>query len=219
MIVLIDNYDSFVHNLARYFRRLGQETRVVRNDATDSRRVLKLRPDAVVLSPGPCGPNEAGCCLEIVRELHPRVPMLGICLGHQVLAQAFGGKVVRGEPVHGRASLMTHDARGVFDGLPNPLRVGRYHSLVVDPLQIPSCLRVTARLEQGTVMALEHAELPVFGWQFHPESVLTEQGYRLLHAFLNAAGIQTVPLTSSHQDFTESMRFETDWFERAIEFP
>jgi anthranilate synthase component II len=189
-IVLIDNYDSFVHNLARYFERLGQSTHVVRHDAIDADGVRALRPTVVVLSPGPRTPREAGCSLNVVRDLHAEVPILGICLGHQAIAEAFGGQIVRAaEPVHGRASHMRHDARGIFEGLRNPLLVGRYHSLVVDPASFPRALEVTARTEDGAIMALAHRELPVVGLQFHPESILTDCGYDLLVAFLEMCGL------------------------------
>ena len=189
MILLIDNYDSFVHNLARYFRRLGVETVVRRNDSLSVGEVRDMQPQAIVLSPGPCTPREAGISLSLVRELHLDVPMLGVCLGHQTIAEALGGHVVRGEPVHGRSSLVTHDESGLFEGLPNPLRVGRYHSLVVEESTLPSALMPTAHTNGGVVMAFAHQEVPVFGVQFHPESVLTEYGYRLLANFLRLAGM------------------------------
>ncbi|MEX2174866.1 MAG: aminodeoxychorismate/anthranilate synthase component II [Pirellulaceae bacterium] len=190
MIVLIDNYDSFVHNLARYFQRLGQETVVVRNDAIDPAGILQLGPAGIVLSPGPCTPAEAGCSLEVVRQLAERLPILGVCLGHQTIAAAFGGRVVRArEPWHGRASAIEHDASGVFAGLPNPLSVGRYHSLVVEPESLPPELTVTARTGDGTIMALAHERWPVVGLQFHPESILTECGYDLLAGFLRLSGL------------------------------
>ena len=190
MILLIDNYDSFVHNLARYFQRLGHETRVVRNDAIDAAGVRALRPDALVLSPGPCAPEQAGCSLELVRSLHAELPTLGVCLGHQAIAAALGGQVTRApEPVHGRASDVYHEGRGIFAGLPNPLRACRYHSLVVEEASLPDGLDVTARTADGVVMALAHRELPVVGVQFHPESVLTDAGYEMLAAFLRLAGL------------------------------
>ncbi len=193
MILLIDNYDSFVHNLARHFERLGQRTMVVRNDAIDAAAVRALRPEAVVLSPGPCTPREAGASLEIVRRLHAEVPMLGVCLGHQVIAEALGGRVIRADmPIHGQASEICHEGSGLFAGLPSPLRVGRYHSLVVDPHSIPIDLRPTARSEDGIVMALQHVRWPVYGVQFHPESILTERGYGLLANFLQFAGLPSV---------------------------
>ncbi len=192
MILLIDNYDSFVYNLARYFERLGHVTRVVRNTAIDPAGVRRLRPAAVVLSPGPCTPERAGCSLELVRTLAAELPMLGVCLGHQTIAEAFGGRVVRArEPVHGRASLVRHNGRGLFAGLPNPLLAGRYHSLVVDAASLPDCLEITARIDDGTVMAIEHRELPIVGLQFHPESILTACGYPLLANFLRRVGLPT----------------------------
>lgn len=190
MLLLIDNYDSFVHNLARYFERLGHSTRVVRNTEIDARGVAKLRPGAVVLSPGPCTPKQAGCSLEIVRSLHGELPILGVCLGHQAIAEAFGGRVTRANvPMHGRTSSVNHDGRGMFEGLSNPLVAGRYHSLVVDEASLPECLQATARSEDGTIMALRHETLPIVGLQFHPESILTGVGYLLLANFLRIAGL------------------------------
>lgn len=193
MILLIDNYDSFVHNLARYFRRLGQETVVVRNDAIGLDDIPHLQPRAIVLSPGPCTPHEAGCSLELVRRFHATIPLLGVCLGHQTLAAALGGSIVRApEPMHGRISPVFHDGRDLFDGLPNPFPACRYHSLVVDEASLPPCLAVTARTARGVVMALRHRELPLIGLQFHPESILTPNGYVLLARFLLRCG-ETVP--------------------------
>jgi anthranilate synthase/aminodeoxychorismate synthase-like glutamine amidotransferase len=191
MILLIDNYDSFVWNLARYFERLGQTTRVVRNDAIDPRGVEAIEPHAVVISPGPCSPAEAGSSVEIVRQLGNRLPILGICLGHQAIGAAFGARIVRArEPVHGRTSRVFHQGRGLFTGLPNPLVACRYHSLVVERESLPSELEVTAWTADNTVMAIAHRSRPVFGLQFHPESILTELGYPLLSAFLRAAAIE-----------------------------
>jgi anthranilate synthase/aminodeoxychorismate synthase-like glutamine amidotransferase len=188
MILLIDNYDSFVHNLGRYFQRLGQPTVVVRNDAISVAEIEQLRPQAVVLSPGPCTPSQAGCSLEVVRRLTGRVPILGVCLGHQAIGAALGGRVVRAdEPMHGQASQILHVGSGLFAGLPNPLRVGRYHSLVVDAASLPDELAVTAWTSDGAVMALAHRTHPVVGLQFHPESILTECGYDLLAGFLRLA--------------------------------
>jgi para-aminobenzoate synthetase component II len=190
MLLLIDNYDSFVHNLARHFERLGQETRVVRNDAIDVDGVRALRPRAIVLSPGPCTPQESGASLEIVRELHREIPMLGVCLGHQAIAEALGGRVVRATlPVHGRASRMTHHGVGLFERIPSPLAVARYHSLVVEPSSLPKELRATAWTDDEVLMAFEHECYPIFGVQFHPESILTECGYELLANFLRLARI------------------------------
>ncbi len=194
MILLLDNYDSFVHNLARYFERLGREPLVVRNTEIDVGGIRRLAPEAIVLSPGPCTPREAGCCLDVVRQLHEWVPMFGICLGHQVIAEALGGRIVRAaEPFHGRTSSIHHDGQGVFEGLPCPFVACRYHSLVVEPDSVPACLTVSARTEDGVVMAVRHRQLPVVGLQFHPESILTDCGYRLLAGFLKKAGFQVEP--------------------------
>ncbi len=204
MILLIDNYDSFVHNLARYVRRLGADAEVVRNDAIDVAGVRQLRPCAIILSPGPCGPQQAGCSLDVVRALHGEVPILGICLGHQVIAEALGGRVVRGaEPVHGRTSRVRHDGTELFDGLPSPLTVCRYHSLCAEEVALPEVLRVTARSEDGTVMAIEHRSRPTFGVQFHPESILTDGGFRILANFFRAAGLKPVePLPGLDDELT-----------------
>ncbi|MBH5371511.1 anthranilate synthase component II [Bradyrhizobium glycinis] len=186
MIVIIDNYDSFVFNIARYFRRLGQATEVVRNDVISVTDLVALKPRAVVISPGPCTPLEAGISTAVVRELSGRVPLLGICLGHQCIGSAFGGGVARARrPMHGRPSYITHEGRGLFEELPSPLRVGRYHSLVVE-LNEPYAplLTAIARSEEGEIMALAHRYEPTFGVQFHPESILTEQGQVLLMNFL-----------------------------------
>lgn len=183
MIVVIDNYDSFVGNVARYLQELGEAVTVVRNDAVDIAGLTALRPEAIVISPGPCGPGEAGVSTAVVEVFSGRLPILGICLGHQAIGAAFGARIVRArEPMHGRTSMLVHDGSGLFAGLPSPLTVGRYHSLAVEVGEGP--LVVTARSEAGDVMALAHREHPTFGVQFHPESVLTEGGYRLLWNFL-----------------------------------
>jgi anthranilate synthase/aminodeoxychorismate synthase-like glutamine amidotransferase len=190
VILLIDNYDSFVYNLARYIERLGQETRVVRNTAIDAAGVRALRPDALVLSPGPCAPRQAGCSLDLVRAFCGRLPILGVCLGHQTIAEALGGRVVRAaEPVHGRTSPIFHDGGGLFAGLPSPIAGCRYHSLVVEEASLPPCLEVSARTADGAVMALRHTRFPVVGLQFHPESILTDSGYPLLAGFLRLADL------------------------------
>jgi anthranilate synthase/aminodeoxychorismate synthase-like glutamine amidotransferase len=193
MILLIDNYDSFVHNLARYFERLGQRTLIVRNDEVDVAAVRAMKPATIVLSPGPCTPQEAGASLDIVRAFHTEIPILGVCLGHQVIAEALGGRIVRAVvPVHGRASQIRHDGTGIFSAVPSPLAVGRYHSLVVDPTTLPFDLRRTAWTDDDVLMAFAHSRLPVFGVQFHPESILTECGYDLLANFLRLAGLTAV---------------------------
>jgi len=191
MILLIDNYDSFVHNQARYFRRLGAATQVVRNDAIDVAGIRKLKPQAVVLSPGPCTPAEAGCSLAVVRELAGEIPLLGVCLGHQAIGAALGGRIIRAaQPMHGRTSEITHASQGLFETLSSPLTVGRYHSLVIDPQTLPADLEVTAQTADGTIMAVAHRHRPLWGVQFHPESILTEGGYTLLANFLRLAGIE-----------------------------
>jgi anthranilate synthase/aminodeoxychorismate synthase-like glutamine amidotransferase len=216
MILLIDNYDSFVFNLARYFQRLGQDTRVVRNDAIDSRGVRAMGPEALILSPGPCTPELAGCSLELVRDLHGWLPILGVCLGHQAIAAAFGGRVVRSSlPVHGRASDVFHDGCDVFQELPNPFRACRYHSLVVEESSLPACLRVSARTADGVVMGLKHRQFPVVGVQFHPESILTDAGYAILANFLRLAGL---PLPDEMPTFGDE-RNEPVMAERLPEAP
>ena len=198
MIVLIDNYDSFVFNLARYCQELGCETRVVRNDEITAEQLRDLNPQAILLSPGPCTPNESGNCLEIIRQLSAEFPMLGVCLGHQALAAAFGGKIVKSpEPVHGQTALVRHDHSRLFGSLPNPLTVTRYHSLLVDEESLPGDFKITARTEEGLPMAIEHQTLPLFGVQFHPESILTEQGHALLGRFLQLAGCEITTVDQS----------------------
>lgn len=190
MILLIDNYDSFVFNLARYFRELSCEVMVVRNDAMTVAEVARLKPSAIVLSPGPCTPTEAGISLDVVRQLGSTTPLLGVCLGHQTIAAALGGEVLRAaEPLHGRTSLVEHDGSRLFTGLPSPLTATRYHSLIVPEATLPICLRPTARTQDGVLMAFEHVDRPIFGVQFHPESVLTTGGHRLLQNFLELAGL------------------------------
>ena len=187
MILVIDNYDSFVHNLARYVREVGFATEVVRCDALSVDQVAARRPSHIVISPGPCTPNEAGVSVPLVRRLGPEIPILGVCLGHQCIGQAFGGQIVRARrPMHGMASRIAHDGEGLFAGLPDPLVGGRYHSLVVEAADLPEELVVTARSEDGEIMGVRHREHPIEGLQFHPESVLTEHGHDLLRAFLGA---------------------------------
>lgn len=192
MIVVVDNYDSFVHNLARYVRELGWETRVVRCDAVTVDEIAAMEPSHIVLSPGPCTPNEAGVCVPLVRRLGPAIPVLGVCLGHQCIGQAFGGQIVRARrPMHGKASRINHDGAGVFAGLPDPLSATRYHSLVVEARDLPEELVITAWSEEGEIMALRHHEHPIVGVQFHPEAVLTEHGHDLLRGFLGPAPVST----------------------------
>jgi len=182
-VLVVDNYDSFTYNLVQYLGELGAELEVVRNDAHDAGALLERAPDRVVVSPGPCTPAEAGVSVEAIRRFaESGVPVLGVCLGHQALAAAFGGRVVRGEPVHGKTAPVEHDGRTIFAGLESPLVAGRYHSLVVDP-ELPGCLERSA-VAGDVVMGLRHRELPAEGVQFHPESVLTEQGKGLLRNFL-----------------------------------
>jgi anthranilate synthase/aminodeoxychorismate synthase-like glutamine amidotransferase len=188
-VLVIDNYDSFTYNLVQYLGELGCELEVLRNDAEPLEALLERRPDRVVVSPGPCTPDQAGVSLQAVRAFpEAGVPLLGVCLGHQALAQAFGGRVVRGEPVHGKTCEVEHDGRTIFAGLPSPLTVGRYHSLVVEEASLPETFEVSAR-GGGVVMALRHRELPAEGVQFHPESVLTDHGRELLRSFLVAAPV------------------------------
>jgi anthranilate synthase/aminodeoxychorismate synthase-like glutamine amidotransferase len=180
-VLVVDNYDSFTYNLVQYLGELGADVEVMRNDVGD---LLERRPDRLIVSPGPCTPNEAGLSMRAVRGFGERgTPVLGVCLGHQSLAQEFGGKVVRGEPVHGKTAVMEHDGRTIYAGLESPLVVGRYHSLVVDPDTLPGELEVSARAGD-VIMGLRHRELPVEGVQFHPESVLTPRGKQLLRNFL-----------------------------------
>ncbi|MGO4450246.1 aminodeoxychorismate/anthranilate synthase component II [Phyllobacterium sp. TAF24] len=185
MILIIDNYDSFVFTVARYFAELGEETQVVRNDAISIADIETLKPSALVISPGPCGPHEAGQSLAIIEKFSGTLPILGICLGHQCIGEVFGGKVLRAQqPMHGRSSLIQHDGTGVFKGLPSPFKAGRYHSLIVVADESTTALTVTARSDRGEIMGLAHNEHPTFGVQFHPESVLTEYGHAMLGNFL-----------------------------------
>jgi anthranilate synthase/aminodeoxychorismate synthase-like glutamine amidotransferase len=213
-ILLIDNYDSFVYNLARYFQELGCRTEVIRNDAVTVPSIRALAPAAIVLSPGPCTPREAGVCIDVVRQLGPQVPMLGVCLGHQAIAAALGGDVLRDEPVHGRTSEVWHEQTGLFEGLPNPLTAARYHSLVVAEESLPASLQVTARTQDHVVMALQHSQWPLYGVQFHPESVLTDSGHRLLANFLRLAGVAFDEPAS--QEMTADFG-DNDFFARSIE--
>ena len=186
MIVLIDNYDSFTFNLFHYLGGLGADVAVHRNDKISVADVMASRPDAIVLSPGPCTPNEAGICLALIEKAAPTIPVLGVCLGHQAIGQAFGGKVVRAAPIHGKVSEVKHDGTGLFRGINGPLKATRYHSLVVERASMPAALKVNAETDQ-LVMGLMHETLPVHGVQFHPESIASEHGHLMLKNFLDIA--------------------------------
>jgi anthranilate synthase/aminodeoxychorismate synthase-like glutamine amidotransferase len=184
-VLLLDNYDSFTYNLAQYLEELGPEVVVLRNDEVDVSGVRRIRPSHLVISPGPGRPQDAGVSCELVAELAGEVAILGVCLGHQVIGQVMGGEVVRGpEPVHGKTSLIYHDSRTIFRGLPQPLEATRYHSLVIDAESIPTCLEVSGTTDKGLVMSVRHREVPMEGVQFHPESVLTRNGREMLENFL-----------------------------------
>lgn len=189
MLLLIDNYDSFTYNLFHYLGQLGAEMVVRRNDELDVQAAMALNPSAILLSPGPCTPNEAGICLALIEAAaETRTPLIGVCLGHQAIGQAFGGKVVRAsEIVHGKAGIIEHEGKGVFAGLPSPFSATRYHSLIVDRESLPQSLEVTAELADGTIMGLQHRSLPIQGVQFHPESIASEHGHALLRNFLDIA--------------------------------
>ena len=190
MLLMIDNYDSFTFNLVQYFGELGQEVRVFRNDEISVQGIAALRPDQLVLSPGPCSPAEAGICVEAIRHFAGKLPILGVCLGHQAMGAALGGQVVRAQvQMHGKASMLSHDGLGVYRGLPSPFRVIRYHSLAIDRATLPACLQITATSEDDEIMGVRHRDLagtatPLEGVQFHPESILSEHGHALLRNFI-----------------------------------
>ncbi len=208
MITLIDNYDSFTYNLVHYFADLGVDCRVYRNDKIGVDAVLAESPGAIVLSPGPCDPDRAGICLDLIKAAAGRVPLLGVCLGMQSLGQAFGGKVVRASTLmHGKCSTVTNTGTGLFAGLPPQFEATRYHSLIVDADTLPDTLRPTAHTEDGIIMALEHVEHPLYGVQFHPESIASEYGHAILANFLGLAGINWQPVKSGlilPQDLTQA---------------
>jgi anthranilate synthase component 2 len=183
-VLVLDNYDSFTYNLVQYLGELGAEVLVRRNDEVSPEEISELHPDRIVISPGPCTPNEAGISLEVVGKASTEVPLLGVCLGHQAIGQAYGARIVRWEPVHGKTASILHDGQGVYSGLPQGFEATRYHSLVIEPDSVPECLIVTSRTVEGVIMGVRHRELPVEGVQFHPESILTESGRELLKNFL-----------------------------------
>jgi anthranilate synthase component 2 len=183
-VLVIDNYDSFTYNLVQYLGELGAEVLVRRNDEVTPEEVSGLHPDRIVVSPGPCTPNEAGISVGLIEKVGDSIPTLGVCLGHQAIGQAFGAKIVRGEPVHGKTARITHDGKGVYRGLDQGFEATRYHSLVIESESVPECLVVTSRTEDDTIMGVRHREYPVEGVQFHPESVLTRNGHDLLKNFL-----------------------------------
>lgn len=187
MLLMIDNYDSFTYNLVQYFGELGQDVHVHRNDEITVADVEKMQPEKIVISPGPCTPNEAGISVAVIEQFAGKIPLLGVCLGHQSIGQAFGGKIVKAKTLmHGKTSLVNHKDTGVFKGLPNPYTATRYHSLVIELDTLPDCLEVTAWTEDGEIMGIKHKELAIEGVQFHPESILTEHGHALLDNFLKA---------------------------------
>lgn len=188
MVLMIDNYDSFTYNLVQYLSEIGAEVQVYRNDAITLEAIARLNPSHIVLSPGPCTPNEAGICLDLIARFAGEIPILGVCLGHQAIAQTFGGRVVRAARLmHGKTSPIHHDGRTIFRGIPSPFTATRYHSLIVAPEGLPPVLTVSAWTAEGEIMGLRHRELPVEGVQFHPESILTEHGKELLQNFLRLA--------------------------------
>ncbi len=189
MILMIDNYDSFTFNIVQYLGQMGEDVKVYRNDKIDIQGIKALKPAAIFLSPGPCTPAEAGITVDVVREFHKNVPLMGICLGHQSIGYAFGARVLRAERImHGKISSVKHDGRTIFAGLPNPFPAGRYHSLIVERKTLPSFLEISAETDEGEIMGLRHKEYPVEGIQFHPESVLTPQGKRIIRNFLKYTG-------------------------------
>jgi anthranilate synthase component 2 len=190
MLLLIDNYDSFTYNLVHFLGELGAECEVVRNDKITAAEAIRMAPQAIVLSPGPCTPNEAGICLDLIEKAGPTIPLLGVCLGHQSIGQAYGGQVVRAPvPMHGKLSTITHTGQGIFAGLPERFEITRYHSLIVERATLPDCLEITAETDDGIIMGLQHKSHPVHGVQFHPESIASQQGHALLANFLKLAGL------------------------------
>lgn len=191
MILVIDNYDSFVYNLVQYLGELGQELMVVRNNKITIHEIEVLAPTHILISPGPCTPNEAGISLDVIQHFKGKIPILGVCLGHQAIGQVFGGEVIRAqEPIHGKISTIVHDKQGIFSGIVSPLRATRYHSLILKKETLPDCLAITAQTEQGEVMGVRHRKFAIEGVQFHPESILTEHGHVMLQNFLDMRGMK-----------------------------
>lgn len=197
MLLLIDNYDSFTYNLVHFLGDLGAETEVHRNDKLSVGQAMSKRPEAIVISPGPCDPDKAGICLDLIKAAaEARVPLFGVCLGHQAIGQAFGGRIVRApQLMHGKVDAINHTGKGVFRNLPSPLMATRYHSLTIDPATFPQALEITATSPDGTIMGLQHRELPIHGVQFHPESIETEHGHDILRNFLEITGVKTRALS------------------------
>lgn len=188
MFLMIDNYDSFVYNLVRYLEEIKEEIKVFRNDKITIKEIYDLNPEAIIISPGPKSPDKSGIILEVIEEFKGKIPILGICLGHQAIGHAFGGNIVKGAyPIHGKVSCITHDNKGVFRSLKNPFKVTRYHSLVIDRKTLPECLEITSETEDGVIMGIRHYNYPIEGVQFHPEAELTEFGHELLINFINIA--------------------------------
>lgn len=188
MFLLIDNYDSFTFNLAHYFGELGTEIHIIRNDDLSVQEVQLMKPNGIIISPGPCGPDQAGICLSLIQTMKETTPILGVCLGHQAIAQAFGGNIIRAPyPVHGKMSPIYHQKEGIFADLPSPFSATRYHSLMIDPKTLPSCLTITATTHDQVIMGISHRSFPLFGVQFHPESIVSEYGHHLLANFLRIA--------------------------------
>ncbi|MGD9668340.1 MAG: aminodeoxychorismate/anthranilate synthase component II [Hyphomicrobiaceae bacterium] len=190
MLILIDNYDSFTYNLVHFLGELGAESVVIRNDKVTAEEVIAQKPKAIVLSPGPCTPNEAGVCLDLIAKAGATIPLLGVCLGHQSIGQSYGGRVIRAPvPMHGKLSRVRHTGKGIFTGLPQDFEITRYHSLIVERESLPDCLEITAETDNGLIMGLQHRQHPVHGVQFHPESIASEYGHALLANFLELSGI------------------------------
>lgn len=191
MILMIDNYDSFTFNLVQYLRQLGEDVVVYRNDEISLEEIEKMKPAAIFLSPGPCSPTEAGITVDVIRTFYRRIPLMGVCLGHQSIGYAFGAEVVRADQLmHGKTSQISHDGKTIFKGVPNPFTAGRYHSLIIKRESLPDCLEVTAETEEGEIMGIRHRDFPVEGIQFHPESILTPNGKRILRNFLKMIPVE-----------------------------